>query len=159
MKLRLRHSWILLVKSFSYVVSDPSQPSRSRGKLIFSVSVSDGQSSCMLVVYFLHAVTWSPLPHLTTYEGSKNVSHTVFGSLFRLMRTQAHFWVIQRVVEMQKDPMDSYLQLYLIFYSRCVSTYLQDNVALKSVHRTVFQLCIIWLNVPVLTPGDEFPII
>ena len=47
MELGSRHSRILIAESFSYVVLDPSYPSWSRSKIIFSVFVSDGQSRCI----------------------------------------------------------------------------------------------------------------
>ena len=46
MKLGSPHQWVRLVESFLSAHSNLSQPFRSRGKSIFSVSVSDGQSSC-----------------------------------------------------------------------------------------------------------------
>ena len=40
------HHWMRLVERFSSVYSNPSQPSRSHGKLILCVSAQDAQSSC-----------------------------------------------------------------------------------------------------------------
>ena len=40
------HQWMRLNESFLYLVSNLSQPSWSRGRLIFCMSVSDDQSSC-----------------------------------------------------------------------------------------------------------------
>ena len=45
----MQHNFMRLVEIFLYVVLNPSQPFWSRGKFFFSLSVSDGQSSCGLM--------------------------------------------------------------------------------------------------------------
>ena len=80
-----------LVESFSSVYSNPSYPSQSCGKLIFSVSVFDGQSSCKYT-------NSNVIAHCTKNECDCTFSakNMLFGSLRVQQRQHQHEVILAR---------------------------------------------------------------